>query len=290
MEKSKVYSDIIFDDIESTQDNALSINETKYLYGVQKMSFEVCDKDMEVQLGRKRGKYSLLSIKLIEEGLDNKLQDYISDLLTDILKEYVNFDTGTILVVGLGNKDIHADSLGSATIGQLNITRSFVRDKVLLCGMCPGVLGVTGIESSDIVRGVVDRVKPSMIITIDSLCASSVTRLCTSIQIHDAGVVPGEGVNNNRESIDRESMNVKVVSIGVPMLVYAETILREKIDELDIKEGECGEKGDKLLQYVYNYPYKNMIVTVKDVQFQVDVMSKILAMSINKLLKKLNEK
>ena len=289
MAKSRIYSSLIFDDIESGDDCGLEIVEKDYLYGISKMGFEITNEDMAQKYGRKIGKYSLLSLKLLDED-DMKRTEYIEDVLAMVLCDYVKCSHGTILVVGLGNKDIYPDALGSETVDKLNITRSFSNDKVVLCGLSPGVLGVTGIESSDIVRGVVDMVKPNIIITIDSLCASSVARLCTSIQVHDAGVVPGEGVENSRASIDEESMDVKVVSIGVPMLVYAETILREKFDELEIKRGECGEKGDKLLDYVYNYPYKNMIVTVNDIQFQVESLSNIISNAINKMVKKLNGK
>ncbi|MCL2822309.1 MAG: GPR endopeptidase [Firmicutes bacterium] len=140
----------------------------------------------------------------------------------------------TVLVVGLGNPALAADSLGVQVLKNLMVTRHFgekdiknVGFKTSLCGISPNVSGITGIESFDIVKGVVDRIKPDLVVVVDSLASASVGRIGSAFQLCLGGITPGSGVGNSRVRLDFDSLGVRVISVGVPLVVYASTIVDE---------------------------------------------------------------
>ena len=130
--------------------------------------------------------------------------------------------------------------------------------------LCPSVSGLTGIESFDIIKGVVDRIKPAVVIAIDSLAAASTERVGRIIQFSNAGITPGSGVSNHRTRLSEDTLGVKVISIGVPLVVHATTI---------IKEANGDTKG-----------FENLIVTPKEVDAIVADSAKVLANAINEIL------
>jgi len=132
-------------------------------------------------------------------------------------------DDSTILVIGLGNWNVTPDALGPKVVSRLMVTRhllEYVPDQVdegvrPVCAVSPGVLGITGIETGEIVRGIVDRVKPDVVIAIDALASRKMERVNTTIQIADTGISPGSGVGNKRMELSRETLGVPVIAIGV---------------------------------------------------------------------------
>lgn len=148
----------------------------------------------------------------------------------------------SILVVGLGNREVTPDALGPEVVGNLLITRHVIqeygklamgKDKVnLISGIVPGVMAQTGMETLEIIRGVVEETKPSLVIAIDALAARSTKRLSRTIQITDTGINPGSGVGNHRHALTRETLGVPVIAIGIPTVVDAATIVNDTMENL----------------------------------------------------------
>lgn len=197
----------------------------------------------------------------------------------------------SVLVVGLGNKRVTPDSLGPRVAEQVFVTRHVKRyfptafgDAIpAVSAVAPGVLGVTGVETSDIVKGIAERIEPGCIIAIDSLASRRAARISSTIQLSDAGISPGSGVGNRRGDLSRENLGVPVIAIGVPLVVHASTIARDVIgliaEETGLHSDEDKLKG--LAEQVVEKHLDSMIVTPKDVDTIVEDMSKIVANAIN---------
>ncbi len=183
------------------------------------------DEEAAKRLNKPVGNYTTIMSSVIARG-EPDWYPRLKNALTACLKEYVG-DYETCLVVGLGNPNMTADALGAMVTERVHVTRGLVGDSGGVATLAPNVLGVTGVESYDVIKGVVERVKPDIILAVDSLCAASSERLATAFQITDGGIAPGSGVSNYRFSLDKNSMHCRVVSIGVPLVVYASTIARE---------------------------------------------------------------
>ena len=190
-------------------------------------------------MGKPVGVYITLEApKLSEEDKDYHRE--VSETLADCLRELLG--TGkerSVLIVGLGNREVTPDALGPEVVGNLRITRPLVREygsaafgteRVhLISGIVPGVMAQTGMETLEIVRGVVEETKPDVVVAIDALAARSTKRLNRTIQISDAGIHPGSGVGNHRHSLTRETIGVPVIAIGVPTVVDAATIVYDAV-------------------------------------------------------------
>ena len=200
---------------------------------------------------------------------------------------------GDILVVGLGNRRITADALGSKVLDHLLITRH-LQDKESgmlydglrgVCALAPGVLGVTGMETAEVIRGIVQHVKPSAVIAIDALAARESSRICTTIQLTDTGILPGSGVGNHRTGLNEKTLGVPVIAIGVPMVVYATVIARDAL-ELMMKGMGIGEERmdgvmDELIGKTLDHPLGDMVVTPREVDAMVGKVARIIGDGIN---------
>ena len=157
--------------------------------------------------------------------------------------------SGTVLVVGLGNRAVTPDALGPKTAEKILVTRhikQYMPDAIpngvrSVCAVSPGVLGVTGIETMEVIQGIVERSKPSLIIAIDSLSSRRTERIASTIQLCDAGIQPGAGVGNIRSGLDEASLGIPVIAVGVPLVVYASTISR---DTIGLIASELGQRGE----------------------------------------------
>ena len=215
----------------------------------------------------------------------------------------------TVLVVGLGNWNITPDALGPKVSSNLMVTRHLheylpeqVDDGVRpVCAIAPGVLGLTGIETSDIVKGVVERIKPSLVIAIDALASRKMNRVNTTIQIADTGISPGSGVGNRRTELSTKTMGIPVIAIGVPTVVDAATMANDTIElvvDSLINQSQEGTDFYKMLKNLdqndkYNLikevlePYGgNLIVTPKEMDEVIERVSKVVANGINLALHK----
>ncbi len=196
-----------------------------------------------------------------------------------------------LMVAGLGNRYVTADSLGPAVVDNLNITRHFVKEygaqflKKLgmgeVCAISPGVMAQTGMEAAEILESVADAVKPDVLIVIDALAARSVKRVTSTIQITDTGINPGSGVGNHRVGINEDNIGVKVISIGVPTVVEAEVIVSDRIEEFMKKQDFSDNEIQQFIINMGQTEINDMYVTPKNIDETVKNMGELVAMSIN---------
>ena len=209
-----------------------------------------------------------------------------------------------VLVVGLGNRHITADALGPKVVDGLLVTRHLfelmpedIEEGLMpVCALSPGVLGLTGIETNEIIRGVVEKVKPDLIIAIDALASRSISRVMTTIQLTDTGITPGAGVGNERGGITFETLSVPVVAIGVPTVVDAATMANDTIDMVIENIAGHVEKGSgfynmlrdvdkndkyRLINEVLSKSFVNLVVTPKEVDEIIDDLAELISDGIN---------
>ena len=199
---------------------------------------KVKDENGARKIGKPKGNYVTIDIPEFT-AYDGETMDRVSQVVSEILGRMINIDVEkTALVVGLGNWKVTPDALGPKVTEGIMVTRhlktvmpEIMDDSVRpVCSIAPGVLGITGVETVEIIKGTVERVKPDVVICIDALAARRVERVNTTIQIGDTGISPGAGVGNNRKQINEDNLGVKVIAIGVPTVVDAVTIANDTID------------------------------------------------------------
>lgn len=230
-------------------------------------------------------------LELMKETLKKELDGLISNVNNNRMKSF--------LVVGLGNEDSTADSIGPKVVKNLKITRHILKyepeliskETKELCAISPGVLGTTGIETQEIIKGVIDKVKVDGIIVIDALSTNNIGRLLKTVQITDTGIFPGAGVDNKRKEISKETMNVPVIAIGVPTVVEAATIvantfelLTNKFDEFKFLKESNFDEEYKLIKMVLEPSNFNLAVMPKEIDDLVDNFKEIISYGINKLV------
>ncbi len=261
----------------------------------------------QAQMGRPIGNYITIefpNVNIAEgeeyEALCHVVADELSSLLS--LKEKSN-----VLVVGLGNWNITPDALGPTVVSKLMVTRhllQYIPDQIdegirPVCAISPGVLGITGMETGEVIRGVTDKIRPDAVIVIDALAARSMNRISTTIQLCDTGISPGAGVGNNRKALDKSSLGVPVIAIGVPTVIDAATITADTLQMA--AETEKTKENSKLYEALADIDrdeqysilkqalpenLNGFIVTPKDVDLLIDRVAKVVANGINLSLHK----
>lgn len=269
---------------------------------------DVLNENGATALSKEIGKYITMEIKDIKY-LEEKDKNKIINTLSNEIKNLIGEDkTKSILVVGLGNIYVTPDSLGPKVVQTVDITRhliNFAKDLVepdtrSVSALSPGVLGTTGIETSEIITSVCNEVKPDIVIAIDSLASSSINRLGTTIQLSNTGITPGAGVRNKREGINQNTLNVPVIAIGVPTVVDMATITSEAIDKMVEVTTQKIENGDNSVSKeqiervinIFNDDNKynmianaldtdNFIVTPKEIDDVIQIVSDLISGGIN---------
>lgn len=269
---------------------------------------DVLNENGATALSKEIGKYITMEIKDIKY-LEEKDKNKIINTLSNEIKNLIGEDkTKSILVVGLGNIYVTPDSLGPKVVQTVDITRhliNFAKDLVepdtrSVSALSPGVLGTTGIETSEIITSVCNEVKPDIVIAIDSLASSSINRLGTTIQLSNTGITPGAGVRNKREGINQNTLNVPVIAIGVPTVVDMATITSEAIDKMVDVTKQKIENGDNSVNKeqiekvinIFNDDNKynmianvldtdNFIVTPKEIDDVIQIVSDLISGGIN---------
>jgi len=207
-------------------------------------------------MGRSIGTYITVEAKGLAEG-EERLRRFVAETLSEqllqLMKE-VNGAAKEILVVGLGNREATPDALGPVTIDELVVTRHLIlqlgeefRKKYHLtsfCALAAGVLAQTGMESGEIIKSVVEELHPDIVIAIDALASRSTERLGTTVQITDTGIYPGAGIGNNRQALNKETLGIPVIAVGVPTVVDAATIVGEQMEHFLQKKGYKGYKKE----------------------------------------------
>lgn len=269
---------------------------------------DVLNENGATALSKEIGKYITMEIKDIKY-LEEKDKNKIINTLSNEIKNLIGEDkTKSILVVGLGNIYVTPDSLGPKVVQTVDITRhliNFAKDLVepdtrSVSALSPGVLGTTGIETSEIITSVCNEVKPDIVIAIDSLASSSINRLGTTIQLSNTGITPGAGVRNKRDGINQNTLNVPVIAIGVPTVVDMATITSEAIDKMVEVTKQKIENGDNSVNKeqiekvinIFNDDNKynmianvldtdNFIVTPKEIDDVIQIVSDLISGGIN---------
>lgn len=255
-------------------------------------------------LGKPIGNYITIEVPKLREN-DRDLQDEVSDTLSKEIGGIIDIqDDSVILVVGLGNWNVTPDALGPRVIEHLLVTRhikEYIPEQIdegvrSVCAIAPGVLGITGIETSEIIRGIVDRIKPDLVIAIDALASRKMDRISTTIQLADTGINPGSGVGNNRKELSQSTLGVPVIAIGIPTVVDAATMASDTIDiviDSLVKESNQGGEFYNMLKSMDKTeqsslisealsPYiGNLMVTPKEIDRLIEDISVVIANGLN---------
>ena len=220
-------------------------------------SFRVCElqirtREASRELGKPVGDYVTLECGRIDRLGDDQ-QQLLARILAGELRGMAGRLSGkhpdgdfSVLAVGLGNAELTADAIGPKTVGRLTATRHLRRHEQALyrsigcsslSALAPGVMGQTGIEVLELLRGVVGHVKPDTVIVVDALAARSCTRLASTVQISDTGIEPGSGVGNHRSPITARTLGVPVIAVGVPTVVNSATLVYDALQEAGMDPG-----------------------------------------------------
>ncbi len=234
---------------------------------------------------KSRGRYLTLEAQWVkwnageEAAIAEVLAEYIKELIPEKLRK-------SVLVVGLGNRQVTPDALGPWIVDRLCINKHYAKEgENTISAIAPGVMAQTGLETAELVKGVVEQTKPTTIIALDALAARNVGRLNTTIQLSDAGISPGSGVGNHRHAIDYNTMKVPVIAIGIPTVVDAITIVNDTMNKLlDAMQIEYeylteSERRDLILELL-DPNLKTMFLTPKNVDESIINMSDTLASAI----------
>jgi len=333
LKKYQIRTDLIVDIFDNVKnDDGIIINE-KNKDGINVL--EVTIEKNENKLNKKKGKYITISYEDVTDKVNRK---HLEKVLIEEIKYMLDIlnikDNDKCLIVGLGNHSSTPDALGPKTIENILVTRYLYEIENIevdtnyrnVSSFIPGVTGNTGIESSDIILGIVEKINPDFLIVIDALASSSMDRVNKTIQMTDSGIQPGSGVYNNRKELSYETLGVPVISIGVPTVIEAFVLVSDTIkfllkhfsynkenfnknklvpvthrNYLKHEENLTEEEKNKLLGEIGNLKEEeirelifevltpigyNMMVTPKEVDFIIDKTSELLANSINKALHK----
>ena len=269
-------------------------SEDEELDGINITRVRVTSEEGEKAIGKRKGTYITLESSALRENNPEEAEKITNALTNELKKLLGDCENKSVLVAGLGNSRITPDSIGPKTVSNLVVTRhlfsampsEFCDGLSHVCAIAPGVLGVTGIETGEIIKGVTDRVQPDFIIAVDALASRKMDRVSTTVQISDTGISPGSGVGNRRKALDIDTLGVPVIAIGVPMVVDAATIA---IDTLDALAGAVnGDISDNQKESLIRSVISDTqtMVTPKEIDLIAERISKILANGINFALHK----
>ena len=279
---------------------------------------DVLNENGKNAVGKEVGKYITIEtgdVEYLDENdkdlLITEVANNIELLIKGVLQE--KDENISVFVVGLGNEYVTPDALGPKVVSYIDITRHLLKyakeytepGTKEISSMSPGVLGTTGIETVEIISSITSKLEPSIIIVIDSLASMSVSRVGRTVQLSNTGITPGAGVGNKRETLDRQSLGVPVIAIGVPTTVDMATITNDAIDKLtdNIKQEanmymnhgidvnrlnevfELFEKDNRYTMIANALDTENYIVTPKEIDNLIAKISEIIASSINTALR-----
>lgn len=238
----------------------------------------------EALLGKPMGRYITLEIQNLQDEEDNLMQR-AAKALSKELSGLVSHDYHRkVLIIGLGNEKVTPDSLGPATASKVKITSHLFQifdcdgdeDMSNVCGLAPGVTAITGMETADLIAKAVELTQPDTVIAIDALAARNIDRVSTTIQISDTGISPGAGMGNMRKQLNRQTLGVKVIAIGVPTVIDSRTLILEAAEDMNLPA--------PLVEGYLNSRDLDMVVTSTDIDFVIKAFSDIIAKAVNMTL------
>ena len=263
---------------------------------------KITNEQGEQAIGKKRGNYITIDIKkmnIITEEEVEKAAETLANEIKRLVQDKVQFKED-ILIVGLGNEEVTPDALGPNVVKEIEVTRHIINylpqyideNARPVSAIAPGVLGTTGIETLEIIKGVVDNTKPKLLIVIDALASRSIERISSTIQLSDTGIVPGAGVGNRRKELSESTLGIPVIAIGIPTVVETAVVVNDALDlfiEKLQQEAKSNEYLNKLKEEDNYEQIKeallprdfNFIVTPKEIDELILNMSKVVAKGIN---------
>ena len=285
------------DGIESTKED---INEN-----IKVERVKITNENGEKAIGKPIGNYITIDIKKLKIAQEEEIEqaaNTLSNELKKILDEHVD-KQGEILVVGLGNIYVTPDSLGPKVINEIDVTRHIINylpqyveeETRMVSAIAPGVLGTTGIETVEILKGIVDNIHPKLVIVIDALASRSIERISSTVQVSDTGIVPGAGVGNTRSEISIKTLGIPVIAIGIPTVVETAVLVNDSLDLFIEKLQDEAKSNDYLNRLKEEDNYEeikealvpkdyNLIVTPKEIDELIENMKDIVAIGINNSL------
>jgi spore protease len=243
-------------------------------------------------MGKPIGTYITIEApKLSEE--DESFHEPITKEIAKYLKKLTgDLEKREVLIAGLGNREVTPDALGPQVVDNLFITRHLIREfgqefKTKnnlgnVSAISPGVMAQTGMEAKEVLRGIIRETSPDLVIVIDALAARSIHRLNTTIQITDTGISPGSGVGNNRKALNKESLGVEVIALGVPTVVDAATIVNDTMEQFMSKQGFSEKETSQFISEVNEQAMCNMFVTPKNIDESIKRISYTISESLNR--------
>ena len=234
LSKYRIRTDLIVEHL----NNFGEYKKTEELYKDIRIETINVDSDMSNTISKKEGIYKTIYFEDVTDEVNfNNLLNATIKALKDLFNSINIKDNASVLIVGLGNRKATPDALGPLTIDSIKITRQIVELGLpldskyrVISSIVPGVMGTTGIETKEIIEGVIEKTKPDFLIVIDALAASSLERINKTIQLTDTGIHPGSGLLNNRYEISKETLGIPVIAIGIPTVVDATTIVSNTIN------------------------------------------------------------
>ncbi|UJF35041.1 GPR endopeptidase [Paenibacillus hexagrammi] len=278
--------------------------------GIRVTKINVLNEQGSKALGKMQGHYITIEVPALRQK-DSQLQDRVATKFAQEFEEFLRTigirKNAKVLVIGLGNANVTPDALGPLVVENIMVTRHYFElypndvtpGYRAVSAVAPGVLGTTGIESSDIVQGIVEKSNPDLIIAIDALASRSMERVNTTIQIADTGIHPGSGIGNKRKGLTKETLGVPVVAIGVPTVVYASTIVNNAFDMmhkhfseqtsntgqiLGLLDNMHEEERLQLVKEVLNPVGHDLLVTPKEIDEFIEDIANIIASGLNAAL------
>ena len=225
-------------------------------------------------LGKPRGTYVTLDLRACRTR--TRWLDGAAGVLGAELRALLPCGVQRVLVVGLGNRAMTPDAVGPRSTDHILVTRHLAADESFsalsaVSVLTPNVLGRTGVEAAELVRAAAQTVQPEVIVAVDALCAQRLGRVCTTVQLSDAGIVPGSGVGNHRLALTRETLGVPVVAVGVPTVVDAATLARDVLEEAGAPELEPEALRG----------HRSVTVTTRDIDAQVEDLARLVGFGID---------
>lgn len=246
-------------------------------------------------MGKPKGCYVTIESEDMPKEEEDK-EELLLCICSELEKMVHDLRQKSVLIAGLGNRQVTSDSLGPRMAECIFVTRHLGRELGSwfmeeneygeVSAIAPGVMAQTGMEAVEILQGIVKKTSPDLVIVVDALAARSMSRLCTTIQITDTGISPGSGIGNHRKALSKESLGVPVVAVGVPTVVDARTIISDHLEKVLSKQGYNEDEIEKFIKEVFHEEMENLYVTPKNIDESVNVIAKDLAKVFNHCFQK----
>lgn len=270
-----------------THENEGIMQSTEEAEGTLVTRISITTKEASRLVQKPMGNFVTLETKAFTDTLPEKLEQHTKLLATE-LKKLLPKNTEKILVIGLGNRNITPDSLGTSVIERIMVTNHVMdylntenkADFQAVSAISPGVMGITGLETVEIVKGVVGRYQPSAVIAVDALCAGNPSRMFSTVQLTDTGINPGSGVGNRRDGLNKDSLGVPVIAIGIPTVVDSDSIVYSALSSF-FEANDSLEEAQTMLRAMMKHTDKNCFVSPKDIDNMIARSARMVAGGIN---------